>query len=149
MKLQNTFYLKGIIFAALTSLTLISQSSFASAQIACQNVAEVKDNINTSTCYQFVTGFLEGALLSDQQIMTNLGSSREMSDFTKRALRTRIGQDSKPISATYLADFCLPEEKATDGVVLTVLSALRDVEDKSRIDSTMIYLIVKREFPCA
>lgn len=148
MKNKKCSYIKGLMLAILGSLSLVSQYSIAGASTACQNVADVNENVETSTCFQFVTGFIEGALLSDEQIMTNLGSSRELSDFTKRAMRTRLGKQSEPLPATYLADFCLPEPKADDDVVLTVLDALKQVEDKSRIDSPMIYLILKRDFPC-
>lgn len=148
MKNLNVKGLKALLASVLLSLCFVSQSSMAGAASACANVAEVSDDVTRSTCFQFVTGFLEGALLSDQQIMTNLNSDKELTDFTKRAIRTRLGEPKGPVPSTLLADFCLPEEAASDEVVLNILDALKQVEDKQTISSAMIYHIIKREYPC-
>lgn len=148
MNIYQINTIRNAIFTALISLSFFSHNSFASAVTACEDVAKVTKNVDTSTCFQFVTGFLEGALLSDEQIMTNLGSSKELSDFAKRAMRTRVGQQQKVLPSTVLADFCLPDTTVSDDVVLNILESLKQVEDKSTISSTMIYSIIKREYPC-
>ena len=130
-------------------LCLLSLTSYASATDACENVTEVKENVTTSTCFQYVKGFLDGALLSDAQIMKNLDQDKDMSGFFDRAFKTRVGKTRGDIPDTFLADFCLPESTASDEVVLTILSALKKIKVKNDITAEMIFENVKREFPFA
>ena len=147
MKNVNLSFKKGLVFAVFTSLYAFSHFSYAGAATACQNVDEQK-NSNTATCFQYVQGFLDGALLSDAQIISNLSTSPEMSNFAERAMRTRLGQRRGELPATYLANFCLPETTANDEVVFQVVDALKKLEDKTLIDAELIYSTIKNEFPC-
>jgi hypothetical protein len=136
---------------AIGLLSTLSLYSHASATDACENVAKVSKNVATSTCFQYVKGFLDGALLSDAQIMKNLRADSEGSKFTDRAFNTRVGKTrgQSSIPDTFLADFCLPNSTASDDVVMKVLDALKQVKVKSDISAEMIFENVKREFPCS
>jgi hypothetical protein len=131
-------------------LTTPAYYSHASASDACQNVSEVTQNVTTSTCFQYVKGFLDGALLSDEQIIKNIGED-ESSGFFDRAYKTRVGKirAGAKVPNTFLADFCLPETNATNEVVMHVLEALKKIKVKSEMTEQMIYENIKREFPCA
>lgn len=134
-------------YISVALLGIASLHSHASATDACEDVAKVTENVPTSTCFQYVKGFLDGALLSDAQIMENLGKDNEGSKFSERAFSTRVGKARGDIPDTFLADFCLPESTASDEVVLKVLNALKKV--KNDITAEMIFENVKREFPCS
>lgn len=136
-----------LLIALLLSMPAVN--SYASATDACENVSEIKTNIKMSTCFQYVKGFLDGALLSDALIMKNIGKE-ESSEFFERAFKTRVGslRAGLDVPDTFLADFCLPETAASDEVVMQVLEALKKIKVKSEITEEMIYENVKREFPC-
>lgn len=138
------------VMFGLANLSWLSFSAHASAKDACEDVSRVTKNVTTSTCFQYVKGFLDGASLSDKQIMKNIGAKEdELSAFSERALRTRVGITRGEVPATLLAEFCLPNSAATDDVVLKVLQALKNVKIKSDIDEEMVYENIKRIFPCS
>ena len=132
-------------------LSMLSLYSYGSATDACENVSKVTKNITTSTCFQYVKGFLDGALLSDAQIMKNIREDSEGSKFTDRAFSTRVGKTrgQSVVPDTFLADFCLPNSTASDDVVMKVLDALKQVKVKSDISAEMIFQNVKSVFPCS
>ena len=140
---------KSVKFCVILLLITPAFYSHASASDACQNVSEVTQDVTTSTCFQYVKGFLDGALLSDEQIMKNIGED-ESSDFFDRAYKTRVGKvrAGANVPNTFLADFCLPDANATNEVVMQVLEALKKVKVKSEMTEQMIYENIKREFPC-
>lgn len=145
MKIKNML---GELCAFLV-LSTASLYSHASATDACENVSEVTTDVTTSTCFQYVKGFLDGALLSDAQIMKNIAEDDEDSKFSERAFNTRVGKVRGIVPDTFLADFCLPESTASDDVVMKMLDALKNVKVKSNITAEMIFENVKREFPCS
>ena len=130
-------------------LSLPSLYSHASATDACENVAKVTENVTTSICFQYIKGFLDGALLSDAQIMKNINVDEKVSKFSDRAFSTRVGKIRNDVPDTFLADFCLPESAANDDVVMKVLEALKNVKVKSDITAELIFENVKRAFPCS
>ena len=138
-------------FLSVALLSTLSLYSHASATDACENVSSVKQNVTTSTCFQYVKGFLDGALLSDAQIMKNINEDAKGSEFSDRAFSTRVGKTRGEVAMpdTFLADFCLPNSAASDDVVLTVLEALKKVKVKSDITAEMLFENVKKEFPCS
>ena len=144
MKIQNI--LGGM--CTVIMLSMASLDSHASATDACENVSNVTENVATSTCFQYIKGFLDGALLSDAQIMKNIAESDKGSKFSDRAFSTRVGKARGNVPDTFLADFCLPALTASDNVVMKVLEALKKVKVKSDITAEMIFENVKREFPC-
>lgn len=137
-------------FLSVALLSTLSLYSHASATDACENVSSVKENVTTSTCFQYVKGFLDGALLSDAQIMKNIRDDDKGSKFSDRAFSTRVGKtrDAVAIPDTFFADFCLPESTASDDVVMKTLEALKKVKVKSDITAQMIFQNIKKEFPC-
>jgi|TARA_R110000868_G_scaffold293288_4_gene553797 hypothetical protein len=130
-------------------LSILSLFSHASATDACENVSKVTTNVATSTCFQYVKGFLDGALLSDAQIMENISKDDKGTTFSDRAFSTRVGKSRGVVPDTFLADFCLPKSTASDDVVMKVLEALKKVKVKNDISADMIFENVKREFPCS
>jgi hypothetical protein len=138
-------------FVGIGLLSMLSLYSHASATDACENVSTVTKNVTTSTCFQYVKGFLDGALLSDAQIMKNISEDAKGSEFSERAFSTRVGKTrgNPEIPDTFFADFCLPDSNASDEVVLKTLEVLKKVKVKSEITAEMIFENVKNEFPCS
>lgn len=120
-----------------------SQQEISNACIAYKNNAV---GLDKKLCKSYIRGFLDGALLTDTAIIDNFVN--EKSSFFQRAYQTRAVKDRKPLPATYLAKFCLPESEALPNIVDDVIKNL----DKSSLESKslnhVIYETIKRIYPC-
>ncbi|WP_166426009.1 Rap1a/Tai family immunity protein [Paraglaciecola sp. 20A4] len=102
----------------------------------------------SSTCYQFIKGFLHGAVLTDTQIMRGLEDNKGMSSFSQRAIRTRVGKSRATDAETYLAKFCLPDADVDHDVVVSVLNALPNELNHRQTVESEVYEAVKKAYPC-
>ncbi|MEM5497756.1 hypothetical protein WNY77_10160 [Paraglaciecola mesophila] len=149
------------VFLAL-GFMLISHSILASTNNTklgvwqnCQNLKHQSEQreselsqVVDSTCYQFIKGFLHGAVLTDTQIMRGLESESDMNSFSKRAIRTRLGSSRATDADTYLAQFCLPNADVDPEVVMSIVSALPNKIDASKSVAEEIYQAIKTTYPC-
>ena len=106
-----------------------------------------QQNINqlpSSTCYQFIKGFLHGAVLTDTQIMRGLEDNKGMSSFS----RTRVGNSRATDAETYLAKFCLPDADVDHDVVVSVVNALPNELNHRQTMESEVYEAVKKAYPC-
>lgn len=101
-----------------------------------------------STCYQFIKGFLHGAVLTDAQIMRGLERGNDMNSFSKRAIRTRLGSSRATDADTYLAEFCLPNADVDPEVVMAIVGALPNKIDARKNVAEEIYQAIKTTYPC-
>jgi hypothetical protein len=115
---------------------------------SCKDIAATPIEQHHSQCFQYIQGFLDGALLTDSTIMQGLKKQPKMSDYSERVFRTRVGKTRDAIPDTYLADFCLPDSKVTDEVVLKVIDGFNKIATKSEPMADQIYSSVKASFPC-
>lgn len=113
---------------------------------ACQEFEEERQLPAESLCYQYIKGFLDGAVLTDTEIMQTIGELPNMSAFTQRVYRTRVGKTHKPVPDTYLAHFCLPDEIISKEVIMNIIDSVNNGKLSAEVDS--IYNILKTNFPC-
>lgn len=126
----------------------------------CSNTNVHSKTVFITSCYQYIRGFLQGAVITDTVIMQKVQADGFDSDFAQRAYRTRVGnlQDristSESIPATLFAGFCLPNEQVSHEVVVTLLD---DVKQRFlQIDdgvpdnplSEHLYELLKQRYPC-
>jgi hypothetical protein len=114
----------------------------------CQQVNLQDAKIQHSVCYQYIAGFLDGAVLTDSTIMLGLSKYPEMSVFSERAIQTRLGKYRAPLPDTYLADFCLPEQTDRQTVISELISLWQSGESKSGNSAKIIYSLIKQAYPC-
>ncbi|QHJ12592.1 hypothetical protein FX988_02850 [Paraglaciecola mesophila] len=117
-----------------------------SCQALRENAGSAQQGVDS--CYQFIRGFLYGAVLTDTQIMRGLETKKELSEFAQRAMRTRIGSGRSTDSDTYLANFCLPNPEIDQETVLAVVSFLPDTFERSQTLGEVIYQAVQSAYPC-
>jgi hypothetical protein len=116
----------------------------------CQNLKHQSEpsQVSDSTCYQFIKGFLHGAVLTDTQIMRGLEGGSDMNSFSKRAIRTRLGSSRATDADTYLAQFCLPNADVDPEVVMSIVRALPNKVGARKSLADEIYQAVKTTYPC-
>lgn len=116
--------------------------SAAGLQISSNEAAQ-------SVCYQYIKGFMQGAVLTDSQIMRGLEESQGLSNFSQRAIRTRVGNTRASDTDTYLAKFCLPDADVDHAEVLKVAIALTDQPVAQQHFAGEVYTALKQAYPCA
>lgn len=129
------------------------QRGFNSANNVWESCQTLRENAGSApksadSCYQFIRGFLYGAVLTDSQIMRGLENKKELSEFAQRAMRTRIGNGRSTDSDTYLANFCLPNPEIDQETVLAVVDFLPDTFKRSQTLGEVIYQAVQSAYPC-
>jgi hypothetical protein len=82
------------------------------------------NDVAKSVCYQYIKGFMQGAVRTDGQIMRDLEQSQGVSNFSQRTIRTRVGNTRASDADTYLAKFCLPDADVDHAEVINVAAAL-------------------------
>lgn len=106
----------------------------------------VSTAVNANEDSAFVKGFIHGAMITDETIVTRLEiSDKELSAFEERAFRTRLGLRDRTQPATYYAGFCLPTSVNLNTVAAAIL---KDIGDKT-VDGTSVYSAVKNLYPCS
>ena len=141
-----------------TLVLLLSVSFFDFAQAdnaeealvkSCSGFISSKDIPEDSVCYEYISGFIDGAVLTDSAIIENISKEqKELSDFFNRAYKTRVGNDRKKVPATYYANFCLPEDQSRKMVIEELIHQLdAEVITKQTFKLTL-YETLKRVYQC-
>jgi hypothetical protein len=143
----------GFVIAVPESRQNTNQSGIKNASNVWQSCQALRGNTGSAqqgvdSCYQFIRGFLYGAVLTDSQIMRGLENKKELSEFAQRAMRTRIGNGRSTDSDTYLANFCLPNPEIDQETVLAVVSFLPDTFERTQTLGEVIYQAVQSAYPC-
>lgn len=117
----------------------------------CQNTDANSNAVTSTGCYQYIQGFLQGALITDAAVIKNIESSQFESRFANRAYRTRVGNTRDSIPATQYAGFCLPEDKVSNEVIMTLIHDIQDhsLEDRKILEfPTLVYELLKQRYSC-
>ncbi|GLP96287.1 hypothetical protein [Paraferrimonas sedimenticola] len=100
-------------------------------------------------CFQYVKGFLEGAVVTDAATLEGIKAERGFtSNFSKRAFSHRVGGEHEGVPATYFAQFCLPGDRVTDDTVMQILKLLPTKASSRDPLKEQVYDIIREEFPC-
>lgn len=100
----------------------------------------------------YIAGFLEGAQLTDTEIIRRFdvaNKSDQPSDFFERAFKTRVGERPSAVPATYYAGFCLPENTTTDDVIDNILGEITQKSSSSDSDKAhLVFRALRNQYPC-
>lgn len=144
---------RSIAIAALALVTL-AQGQVAGAWsdhvvAACSDAQNGGNETSRAVCHAYIEGFLDGALVTDTAIVKNVGGEEDIfSSYTLRALRTRVGEVRAPLPATFLADFCLPEEIERRAVVTDLAEELAALDFSAEPITEAVYRQIKQSYPC-
>lgn len=150
-----TTFSKPIVMSVLNSFLLLSSLSLkaASAEEAliksCAGYIESKEIPEDSVCFEYINGFIDGAVITDTAIIENITKEKqELSSFFQRAYKTRVGSRNKTIPPTYYAKFCLPDDQPRKTIVEELIHQLdSDVLTKQSFKQTL-YETLKRVYAC-
>lgn len=98
----------------------------------------------------FIAGFIAGAQMTDGEIITRLNAEGEKrSDFFERAFKTRVGERSEPVPATYYAGFCIPDDAEAGQVVKTVKLEVETLRQQNEPGGAeLVYKALRSRYPC-
>jgi hypothetical protein len=115
---------------------------------SCQALSDKLEDHADSACYVYIQGFLDGAVLTDSKIMQGIEKRSNMSEFSQRVIKNRLGKKRGSTPDTYLAEFCLATEKASMQDILTVIRVVQSSKAKDLEPGELIYKAVRASFPC-
>ncbi|GLS83703.1 hypothetical protein [Paraferrimonas haliotis] len=108
-----------------------------------------KPNLTANNvCYQYVRGFLEGAVLTDYATLKGIEENKGFtSDFSKRAFSTRVGRNHAGTPSTYFAKFCLPGDRVNSETVISVIKKIVRRHSNASF-SKQVYQATQATYPC-
>ncbi|WP_395375220.1 Rap1a/Tai family immunity protein [Marinicella sp. W31] len=130
--------------------TAIAENAEEALVKSCNKYIKADDLPEDSVCYEYINGFIDGAILTDSAIIDTLSSRSETegSDFFKRAYKTRLGSRGKTPPATYFAKFCLPENGDRHEIVRSLVHALDGEAFMKTPFRELLYDALKKTYVC-
>ena len=143
------FYLSFNLVLVLLSSNVQAESAEEALVKSCAGFIDSKEIPEDSVCYEYINGFIDGAVITDSAIIENITKEKkELSSFFQRAYKTRVGSKDKAIPPTYYAKFCLPDDQPRKMIVEELIHQLdSEVLNKQSIKQTL-YETLKRVYAC-
>jgi len=114
-------------------------------------VATDETDIQSRTlCVAYVTGFLDGAIATDERVTVNIADELEKDEsFTERALRTRMVRRMRDSGPTVYAEFCVGNPVPIAEVIEHVIEELAESDVLERkLAQNVVYASLKKHYPC-
>lgn len=105
---------------------------------------------NEALCIAYITGFLDGAVATDQRVAENVADELERDNsFTERALRTRMVRRMRDRGPTVYAGFCVGNPVPIAEVVEHVVEELTEADiPEGRAAQIFVYNSLRKHYPC-
>ncbi len=104
---------------------------------------------NEALCIAYITGFLDGAVATDERVAENVADEFEEGSFTERALRTRMVRRMRDRGPTVYAGFCVGNPVPIAEVVEHVVEELTGAEiPEGRAAQIFVYNSLRKHYPC-
>ena len=88
---MNTRFIMLLTVLTFSLLSAVKAQTFAEKMQTTTSLELCSKNAETMlSCRSFISGFLQGALLTDVAIIDSINSNKQ--SFTERAIRTRLGK---------------------------------------------------------
>ena len=120
-------------------------------QLKAYCVAENEDDRrhNEALCIAYITGFLDGAVATDERVAQNVVDELEEGSFTERALRTRMVRRMRDRGPTVYAGFCVGNPVPIAEVVEHVVEELTEADiPEGRAAQIFVYNSLRKHYPC-
>ena len=124
--------------------TVEAQLLAEKGQTVTSRVLCSENDTTMSSCRSFITGFLQGALLTDTAIIDSYEKNEQ--SFSKRAMRTRLG--NRGDTPTARAGFCLPSNRTINSLVEETLGHVKASPQNSAELAQNVYQSLKKDYPC-
>ena len=102
-------------------------------------------------CIRYVQGFIDGAVATDDRVMSNVAGEYETEEtFSERARRTRLGRSFERYGATSYAGYCLGDPVPLQEVVEHVVEDAGDPKLTAAhpLAREFVYAILRIHYPC-
>jgi len=145
-----------MICLLLISLSLSVSSAKAVEALTSQELASHcshydKDpkGIDAVFCVRYIQGFIDGAVATDERVVSNIVTGKEEETFSERAMRTRLGK-LRLYGSTYYADFCLNDPIKLNEAVEKVVADLMNntIVDNAKLARDVVYQSFLNNYPC-
>lgn len=152
-KFVNVFLLLASVTFTLGAQAKSEEEFYEDMNQMCAETNTKSSTVFITSCYQYIRGFLQGAVITDTVIMEQVDKSAFKSSYENRAYRTRVGIERTKTPATLFAGFCLPDDNVTHEVVLELLQRVQEhfkaaEEIPSDPLSEHLYALLKQGYPC-
>ncbi len=136
-------------FMLIASFSLEAANAEEALVQSCAGYIESKEIPEDSVCFEYINGFIDGAVITDSAIIENITKEKqELSAFFQRAYKTRVGSRNQTIPPTYYAKFCLPDDLPRKTIVEELIHQLdAEVLTKQSFKQTL-YETLKRVYAC-
>ena len=117
----------------------------------CAHYFEDPDGKDAIFCVRYVQGFIDGAVATDERVMLNVANELNPEEtYSERAIRTRLGRNTKRFGSTVYADFCLGESVPLKEVVEKVVHNLsnRKFLDEQLLARDAVNSTLRNEYRC-
>jgi len=117
----------------------------------CVHYFEDPDGKDAIFCVRYVQGFIDGAVATDERVMLNVVAELDREEtYSERAIRTRLGRNTKSFGSTVYADFCLGTPVELKEVVEKVVHNLmnRKFLDEQLLARDAVFSTLRTEYPC-
>lgn len=115
----------------------------------CSHYEKDPKGIDAVFCVRYIQGFIDGAVTTDERVVSNIVTGKEEETFSERAMRTRLGK-LRLYGSTYYADFCLNDPIQLNEAVEKVVSDLmnKTIVDKAKLARDVVYQSFRNNYPC-
>jgi hypothetical protein len=102
-------------------------------------------------CVYYITGFLDGAVATDERVALNVATEIEREEsFSQRALRTRVGGHLRKRGASYYAEYCIGDPVPVREVIeLVVAEFARVAATPDTLARDVVYAALRSNYPCS
>lgn len=116
----------------------------------CQEFTETPDSVLSLKCTAYVSGFLDGAIATDERVAENVVSEMEGEEtFSERAFRTRVYGRLRDMGPSVYAEFCVGQPIPVEQVVLHVIDNLAERNDLADLAAhKIVYAALREHYPC-
>jgi hypothetical protein len=148
---MQSFLIKTSMLFMMLLISANSQAASAEEAVVSSCSSYISSQVipEDSVCYEYINGFIDGAILTDSAIIENITKEKEeFSSFFKRAYKTRVGRTRDQVPVTYYAKFCLPEDMSRKAVIEELIHELDEQVIGKQSFRNTLYDTMKRVYAC-
>ena len=132
-----------------TSAKAVESLTTEELSVHCSHYEKDPQGADAIFCVRYIQGFIDGAVATDERVVSNIVTGKEEETFSERAIRTRLGK-LRLYGSTYYADFCLSDPIALTEAVEKVVAELmnKTVLNKAVLARDVVYQTFRTHYPC-
>ncbi len=112
----------------------------------CSYYSKASEGKNAIFCIRYIQGFIDGAVTTNERVISNISSEET---FSERAMRIRLGK-IKLYGSTNYANFCIGEPFRLKEVVNKIAQGLDNskIMNKQLLARDAVYQTLRKNYPC-